>query len=311
MAEDRPPKSSANRGRIYWPREASQSQPIPRNRPTGHFRAAIRTLADLGTLAPGSPLHDPVEPLAQLLRCHAVASRVWHSQIINRMRIEDDLDRLRSEGQLEAAALAERHPAIRGRLCAYPPTSDCAIRCALLSDMLGLMSGCGTRAQRRFRLGRLGFSPTSTRCESYSPRGGDEFCGKTASPRCADRNTHPRPRYSSGADPMGSAADRRPEVEHTRGPPFSGNRGRRFPFEHFCSPTMPYGYILYHRKSAKDAPVNETTGATRAGDRSALQGAGGVARPRRRRARRSAIVAAWSASLRPVSSPPALGESSA
>ena len=38
-----------------------------------------------------------------------MTSSIWYSRILNRMRIEDDLDRLRAEGQLEAVAHAERH----------------------------------------------------------------------------------------------------------------------------------------------------------------------------------------------------------
>jgi hypothetical protein len=37
----------------------------------------------------------------------AMTSAVWHSRILNRMRIADDIDRLRAEGQLEAVAHAE------------------------------------------------------------------------------------------------------------------------------------------------------------------------------------------------------------
>jgi len=37
----------------------------------------------------------------------AMTSSVWQSRILNRMRIEDDLDRLRAEGQHEAVAYAE------------------------------------------------------------------------------------------------------------------------------------------------------------------------------------------------------------
>jgi hypothetical protein len=47
----------------------------------------------------------------------AMTSRVWHSRVINRMRIEDDLERLRREGQLQAVGHTERHLPIarRGR----------------------------------------------------------------------------------------------------------------------------------------------------------------------------------------------------
>ena len=38
----------------------------------------------------------------------AVTSSVWQSRIINRMRVEDDFDRPRAEGQLEAVAYAQR-----------------------------------------------------------------------------------------------------------------------------------------------------------------------------------------------------------
>ena len=37
----------------------------------------------------------------------AMTSSVWQSRILNRMRIEDDLDWLRAEGQVEAVAYAE------------------------------------------------------------------------------------------------------------------------------------------------------------------------------------------------------------
>jgi len=39
----------------------------------------------------------------------AMTSAVWHSRIINRMRIEDDLPRLRAEDQVEAVEHAEAH----------------------------------------------------------------------------------------------------------------------------------------------------------------------------------------------------------
>ena len=36
-----------------------------------------------------------------------MTSSVWQSRILNRMRIEDDIDRPRAEGQLEPVAYAE------------------------------------------------------------------------------------------------------------------------------------------------------------------------------------------------------------
>ena len=79
----------------------------------------------------------------------AMTSSIWYSRILNRMRIEDDLDRLRAEGQLEAVAHAERHlrrarltarkflPCIKHRRSAKNPAEALCPCCTSAGTLLG------------------------------------------------------------------------------------------------------------------------------------------------------------------------------